>query len=409
MEFFYPDSLDVVDPDYDFQRDKNSAGRIRHRDDVFAHQLLTRPPYDGILISHSMVYGNGGKQRFRQSQRFRLLQSGAHEFFRTSQGGEASLQIMGDCGAYAYVDQADPPVTVEDVLDFYGQCRCDYVLSVDHVVPGFISREQSDKRSPSKEWKERQQISLARARSFLQSHQEREHSSVPIGVAQGWDAESYTRAVVDLQKMGYRYVALGGLASLSTEDIAATVEETSKHLREEVRIHLLGVSREALFEKLQEWGVASFDSAMPVRQAFMDDKHNYHTAEKDYLAIRVPKASGSPQLQRKVKEAEVSASEVFKCERESLRALRAFAKGEVSVDEALDRVRRYETLFNGRDQVNEYRTTLQDRPWEKCECTVCQNIGVEVVMLRGRERNKRRGFHNMRVLSEKVTAAQRAS
>lgn len=404
MEFFYPDSLDVVDPEFDFRHEENAPERIRHRDDVFAHELLSGPPYDGILMSHSLVYGNGGKQRYRQSQRFRLLQSGAHEFFRTNQGGEPSLKIMGDCGAYSYVDQDVPPVSVDELLDFYGQCRCDYALSVDHVVPGFISkRQETQGRIPSDDWRERQEISLDRARSFLRAHRERGHSSIPIGVAQGWDIDSYTRAVVDLQKMGYRYVALGGLASLSTLDIAATIEEVSKHLKEGVRVHLLGVSRDDLFGKLKDWGVTSFDSAMPTRQAFMDDKHNYHTIEEDYLAIRVPKVSSSPQLQRRVNDGEVSADEAFNFERESLRALRRFDRRETSVDKALEKVRRYEMLFNGRNQVDKYRKTLENRPWENCGCDVCRDIGVEVIMLRGRERNKRRGYHNMRVLYEKVS------
>jgi queuine/archaeosine tRNA-ribosyltransferase len=207
--------------------------------------------------------------------------------------------------------------------------------------------------------------------------------------------------------MGYRYVALGGLASLSTDDIAATIEEVSTHLREEGRIHLLGVSRDDLFGKLKDWGVTSFDSAMPVRQAFMDDKHNYHTTGEDYLAIRVPKANSSPQLQRRVNKGEVSATEAFKCEKESLRALRRYDEKEISVDWALEKIRSYEMLFNGRDQTDKYRETLKDRPWERCECSVCRNIGVEVIMLRGRERNKRRGFHNMRVLYEKVADARR--
>lgn len=73
------------------------------------------------------------------------------------------------------------------------------------------------------------------------------------------------------------------------------------------------------------------------------------------------------------------------------------------MDKALEKIRRYEMLFNGRDQADEYRRTLEDRPWENCECDVCGDIGVEVIMLRGRERNKRRGYHNMRVLYEKVS------
>lgn len=410
MKFFYPDSLDLVDPEFGFKNEEHSDHRVRHRDDVFAHELLDGAPYHGLLVSRSMVYGTEGNQRYRQSQRFRLLRTGAHRFFETDQAPNAPLQIMGDSGAYAYVEQETPPVTVDEVLDFYESCRCDYVLSVDHVIPGFHTERQKSRGKPlPAEWKRRQEISLSYADSFLQEHQARGYSSVPIGVAQGWDGESYVRAVEGLQKMGYNYVALGGLASLSTEDIASTVERASGALREDTRVHLLGVSRAREFRKFRSWGVVSFDSTMPLRQAFMDDKHNYHTPEKDYLAIRLPKVTGSNQLQKKVEEEEISATEAFGRERECLTALRRFDRNKASIEEVLDQVREYELLFNGRDQTEKYRELLEDRPWKRCDCTVCRNLGIEVTLLRGKERNKRRGFHNMRVLFKKVAHALQRS
>ena len=403
MKFFYPDSLDLVDPEFDFTSEEHSTHRVRHRDDVFAHELLEEAPYHGLLLSRSMVYGTGGNQRYRQSQRFRLLRTGAHHFFETDRTPNAPLQIMGDCGAYAYVERETPPVTVDEVLDFYESCCCDYVLSVDHVIPGFLTeRQKSEGKSIPEEWRQRQEISLSYARSFLKEHQARGHSSVPIGIAQGWDGDSYAQAVEALQKMGYDYVALGGLASLATENIASTVERVSGVLREGTRVHLLGVSRAREFRRFQNWGVASFDSTMPLRQAFMDDKHNYHTPEKNYLAIRLPKVTGSTQLQKKVNEEKISASEAFEHEQKCLRALRRFDRNKASVEEVLDRVREYELLFNGRDQTDKYRELLEDHPWKHCDCTVCRRLGIDVTLLRGKERNKRRGFHNMRVLFEKV-------
>jgi chromosomal replication initiation ATPase DnaA len=141
----------------------------------------------------------------------------------------------------------------------------------------------------------------------------------------------------------------------------------------------------------------------------MDDKHNYHTLEKDYLAIRLPKVTGSNQLQKKVREEEISATEVFERERECLAALRRFDRNKASVEEVLDQIREYELLFNGRDQTDRYRELLEDRPWKHCDCAVCQNLGIDVTFLRGKERNKRRGFHNMRVLFKKVAHALQRS
>ena len=44
---------------------------------------------------------------------------------------------MGDCGAFAYVSEEVPPVTVEEVVEFYNECDFDMGVSVDHVIPGY--------------------------------------------------------------------------------------------------------------------------------------------------------------------------------------------------------------------------------------------------------------------------------
>jgi len=41
-----------------------------------------------------------------------------------------------------------------------------------------------------------------------------------------------------------------------------------------------------------------------------------------------------------------------------------------------------------------YRDLLQDKPWKNCNCVICEEIGVEVIIFRGNDRNRRRGFHN---------------
>jgi hypothetical protein len=48
------------------------------------------------------------------------------------------------------------------------------------------------------------------------------------------------------------------------------------------------------------------------------------------------------------------------------------------------------------DLLNEYRRLLTDRPWEQCNCRICRTHGIEVVIFRGNNRNRRRGFHNTR-------------
>src|SRR5262245_47941578 len=129
MKFFFPDAQDLVDPSFDFTTEQRSPHRLRHRDDQYAHEVFPEPPYDGMLISRAIVEGQGGESgRYTMAQRQRLLRVGAREFFRID---GKPLAVMGDCGAFSYVTEPEPPVSVDEVIDFYEACRVDAGASVD--------------------------------------------------------------------------------------------------------------------------------------------------------------------------------------------------------------------------------------------------------------------------------------
>ena len=50
----------------------------------------------------------------------------------------------------------------------------------------------------------------------------------------------------------------------------------------------------------------------------------------------------------------------------------------------------------------DYERTLGERPWKQCQCNICQAIGINVIIFRGAERNRRRGFHNIQVLYNRL-------
>src|SRR6266576_2973741 len=139
MKFFFPDSLDLVDPSFDFETETRSASRVRQRDDVYAHEVFARPPYDGLLVSKAIVDGTAvSNGRYTLPQRHRLLREGVRRFFRLDTTQEFSrVETMGDCGAFSYVREEKPPYTVEDVVAFYETCGFDLGVSVDHVILGF--------------------------------------------------------------------------------------------------------------------------------------------------------------------------------------------------------------------------------------------------------------------------------
>ena len=409
-QFFFPDSVDVVDPAYDFLREAYSPAKVRQRREAYPHEVLRTPPYDGLLVSMAMAgfrAGTPGRapSRYTEAQRFRLLYSGVRRFFRLDDGptaaGQATrLLTMGDTGAYAYAYQDAPPITASDALDFYERVGFDFGLAPDHIVPGF----QPSGPIPEA-WRRRRNVTLDLAADFLAEHRARGARFTPLGVAQGWSPDSYAESVRRLQAMGYDYVALGGLAPLGSRSIQACLDAVARVRKPSTRLHLLGLARSEYVTRAAAYGVASIDTTMPLRQAFKDDKHNYHTADGHYLALRVPSWEGNPRLERRVREAGVPRRIARVLERTCLDALRRYDRGEAPLEEPLDAVRAYERLFNGRDQTPAYRALLEDRPWTRCPCAVCTRLGIEVVLFRGAERNRRRGFHNLYVFHRSLQQA----
>ena len=55
--------------------------------------------------------------------------------------------------------------------------------------------------------------------------------------------------------------------------------------------------------------MTSFDSTSAFRQAFKDDKDNYHTADRTYTALRVPQVDGNPKLKARIQAGRVSPGE----------------------------------------------------------------------------------------------------
>ncbi|MGK8558821.1 tRNA-guanine transglycosylase DpdA [Nocardia gipuzkoensis] len=398
MKFYFPDSQDLVSPTYDFIHDEYSPTRVRQRDDLYAHEVLIAPAYDGILVSKAIVDGSiRGAGKYSMPQRHRLYRLGVRGFFRLSD----EIATLGDCGAFNYVDEREPPYTVDEVLDFYEECGFDAGVSVDHIILGY-QRPGSADATPD-EWTERRRISLRYAEKFLSAVIDRKTRLEPVGAAQGWDPASYADSVSELQKMGYRRIALGGMVPLKTPDILDCLRAIDPVRSEDTELHLLGITRLDAIGKFEALGVTSFDSTSAFRQSFMDDRDNYHTESSTYTAIRVPQVDGNVTLKRAILAGRVSQRDAVEAERECLNALRAFDAGRCTLTDALERVLTYEKIVGVKKSYGDaYRRTLGDAAWQSCHCGLCAKHGIEMVIFRGTERNKRRGFHNLSVLAEKM-------
>lgn len=423
MKFFFPDSQDLVDPGFDFERERWSDDRVRQRDDLYAHEIFKERSFDGLLVSKGIVDGIGGVgSRYSLGQRNRLLRNGVRDFFRLD-GGGYDLPVMGDCGAFTYVKERYPPYTVEEVIQFYSECRFDFGLSVDHVIFEFKPDWDADKSAVPLEVRERQEITLQLARQFLRTHRKWRPRFTALGVAQGWSPRSYARAVQALQRMGYRYIAVGGMVPLKTPDILKALAAINEVRKPSTKLHLLGVTRTDVVSRFIEFGVASFDSTSPLRQAFKDDRDNYYTPDGAFTAIRIPQVEGNATLQKLILSGNVSQGEARRLEKACLSAMREFDAGKMRVDEvvkllleyeALARPHRDESPLSKRGRTNRssegaYHATLENAPWRRCPCEVCRQLGYHVILFRGAERNRRRGFHNLYVFYRRLQREVRSS
>lgn len=386
MKFYLPNFEDLVDPEYDFINDNYSPkrkqkGRFNH--DWYAHQFFNKPIFDGMLISKSIITA-ATQQRIRQA-------GGIHAFCRLDKG----LPVMGDCGAFSYRDEPEPPYGIMEILNYYETLGFTYGVALDHLI--FASM-------PTTERERRLNITLKNAQAFITQHQSGGYQFTPVGIAQGWDPISRRQAIEKLQEMGYQHLALGGMVRSSDKDIKSTLETIQPILSDGISLHIFGIARLSILPDLVRLGVTSADSASPIRRAFLGTgEDNYWALDgQKYAAIRVPEAKEGATKKRGVDSTEevqkkngISLEFMQRMEQETLRLLRAFDQGEVDLEKTLETVLEYDKLHGDkRNHEKAYRRTLSDRPWQKCSCPICKEWGIEVIIFRGNNRNRRRGFHN---------------
>lgn len=404
MKFYFPDSEDQIDPNFNFVSEEHLVHRIRQRDDFYAHEALKRRPFDGLLVAKPIVdgRGTGGSGHYNNSARSRLYREGIQRFFRLDRS-DHRISTLGDCGAFTYVNEEVPPYTVDEVIDFYDGCGFDSGIAPDHIVFGFVRGLRFEGHELEPEWERRRHITIENAREFLKRHRQRKCQFVPYAVAHGWSSDTYADSVDRLQKIGFDHIAMGGMVPLKTQDIIDTLEVVSQVRLTDVKLHLLGVTRTDEIPQFAQLGVTSFDSTSPFRQAFKDDKDNFFTLDSTYVALRVPQVDANTKLKKLIAAGRIDQGKAIRAERHCLSALRRYDEGKEQIEVALEALLDYERMVGG--PVNheaEYRRTLECMPWKGCRCGLCESAGIDIVVFRGSERNKRRGFHNLSVFRDRL-------
>lgn len=415
MKFVFADSLDYVDPRFDFINDNYGEGREPYWDDQYPHEILGYAPYDGILVSRAVV-----SSTYSESQAMRFRRIGAPEFLRFNKPEHKNKLVFGDCGAFSYSKLSKPPYTATDTVEFYDEGRFTHGCSIDHIIFEFDSNSKGLK-SGSEDSRERYDITLQLASEFYHESKKLSKDFTPVGVIQGWSPDSLVEAALSLIKMGYRYLAIGGLVPLSVDEIHLAVSSIEDAVKRwpSVKLHLLGFAKaNNLHEFTKYTKIASFDSTSPLIKAFKDSTNNYFLPNgrntlKFYTAIRIPQAIENTKLKNHAKTGLYKQEDLLKMEKEALRTIRLYDEGKVDINTTLDSIIKYTKPLHWKPSSTEetvnrslhnihlhYKRTLEDRPWQQCNCAICKKIGIEVIIFRGSNRNRRRGMHNLGVYYE---------
>lgn len=420
MKFIFAENVDMVDPEFDFIKDRSSSSREPYWDDVYPHQLLGHAPYDGLLVSRAIVGGHVKTGKYNESQAMRFRREGARKFLRFSEQDYPNTVMWGDCGAFAYVNEEVPPYTVDEIVEFYADGQFTHGCSVDHIIFEFQDTE-FDFAFDDSEVRRRQEITLSNAAEFITKSRDRiGNHFTPVGVVHGWSPKTMAEAAAELVKMGYDYLAIGGMVPLRSEQIKSALGAVRDAIPKEVAVHILGFAKADHVHEFQNCGLDSVDTTSPLLRAFKDSRANYYEwdgASFNYFtAIRVPQVLTSPPLKRMVQAGKLELEEAVELEREALSTLRKYDSGETSMKAAVNSVREYWKLINSEiaktnpSKANKEIETLTQRigpmlskqPWKKCQCEICKNVGIEVAIFRGNNRNRRRGFHNLYVYGKRL-------
>jgi hypothetical protein len=419
MRFIFADSLDYVDPAFDFIADRSSAERQPYWDDAYPHEILGYAPYDGVLVSKGIVGDHRVKGKYTASQARRFELVGARKFLRLDRPEFADLDIFGDCGAFTYVNEERPPYSPAEIAEFYDDCGFTHGCSVDHIIFDFdVSAKGLTGGSANA--KDRFEITLENADAFR-----REAISVgapfrPLGVVQGWSPGSMAEAARRLVSMGYDYLALGGMVPLKSPEIKQCLAAIRDVVPSSTRLHILGFAKADDIDSFHSFDIASFDTTSPLIRAFKDARQNYYlpgsgAGLRYFTSIRVPQALENPRLQRSVKRGHFRAEDLVAMEAEALTGLRAFDRGEADLEETLHQILTYSAPLveekpyqDCKDATSmlrlaeRYRDTLENKPWTQCHCPICEHASVDVIIFRGSNRNKRRGIHNLAVFKSHI-------
>jgi hypothetical protein len=403
VSYFLPDWDDLLDEHFDFETGAFSGVSREERGDKHCC-ILMQPKRicDGVVVSLAQhVTSKGPLRRIMGTEADSLAPRNLRDQF----GLGEDQSLFGDCGAFSYVNDDKPAISVEQAIALYELHGFDFGASVDHIPVESVVRDGLRIELSKTERTARIKTTRKNAERFIELAKKRHVGFRPVGTIQALDPAGYGNTARLYHELGYRYLAIGGLVPLPdaiVEEIVVKVMAVVATLTPRPWVHLFGVFRPKLQAKFRQLKVDSFDSASYFRKAWLRSDQNYLAPNgKWYAALRVPMTTDG-RTRKRLEESGLDLVTLRTQESQVMKLLCAYGRDEVRVSEVLDAVIEYDERLtrssDGRSMRSKYELTLKDRPWQSCDCPFCKQAGVHVLIFRGSNRNKRRGAHNTLML-----------
>ncbi|WP_068546538.1 tRNA-guanine transglycosylase DpdA [Thalassotalea crassostreae] len=449
FNYYFPDNLDFVDPKFNGITNEKTKNHRKYDDDAYPHEILKDLPYNGMLVS---LAGVGTMQKkgkyYTQELTEDFYYYGAKKFLRLDNDKFKNVLLMGDCGAFDYVNEPEPPYTLDELIEFYERGGFDCGISLDHIVFQYAKDDEALNKIPYADIREAERrinITLKNAEEFyIKTHQDdpKKRKFIAYGVAHGFDKESFISSVKKLEEIGYRHITIGGMIKSKTPDLLDLLETLSTTKSAETQFHLLGICRFENIPAYAKYGVTSADSTSPLMQGikagkyfdFNDESHELIQSlsirirqcdhenvqkliDKHRNGIRnlVSQMLANNEIDIDLSNKALSTNECVKrLESDCIKKLIKYDANGEGFESTFKALMAYEkvttpdylvkemtsvkkaTLAKDKHRVHNF---LRERPWKNCSCGICES-GIMNIVFRSNQTNRRRGIHNLAMVTK---------
>lgn len=425
-----------IDPGFDYNTEKSTTG---NRMDiamgrVCPYEFFEEPLCDGILVSRTLLESKVNLVRNEDDMYYISAHGGKRKFpdipsYCKTRGTD--LICFADPGTWSYANYFELPPALydtDDLIDYYSHMRYDIAGSVDWPIIDRIMQTIDGKRKFSdlsdKIKEKRRKLTLELAQDFINKCRKRNHINfMPFGTIQGYSMKTYRKSLRAILKMGYDYIAIGGLPAYSEErvvDILSMIKkEVDRAGMRGIGIHMYGrFPAPSNTGYYLECGVSSFDNnssfiyATKNACAFVNPtyKESGTVPIHPCISIKIPMPTG-PMISRirrylpdKYEGVLSSCNNTFALfcrysqsqkQKDKKKFIRAYKK----MNRDLEEVRRVKLKSEAKFKfaLETCTNAFDSNGWQRCQCTSCRMIKDHIYLGRGTNRSYHLFAHNTHI------------